>query len=71
MEDSTDDLNLTGHSDGNESSIHLSFSGMSDSKEYNEEELKNIAEAMSPMVTSLFNTNDDFLSTNQEAWLEE
>jgi len=55
--------------------MHLSFSGVSDSKEYNEEELKNIAEVMSPMVTSLLNSNevalDNFMSTNQQAWLEE
>jgi len=76
MEDSTDDLNSSSHSDGNESSLHLSLSGvLTDSKEYNEEEFKNIAESMSPRVTSLLNSNeaalDNLLSTNHQAWLEE
>ena len=76
MEDSIEDSNSSSQSDGNESSLHLSLSGvLTDSKEYNEEEFKNIAESMSPRVTSLLNSNeaalDNLLSTNHQAWLEE
>lgn len=57
-------------SDEQEESFNLAVS-----KEYNDEELKHVAEFMSPKVTSLLDTNeaalDDLLSSNQKAWMEE